>query len=71
MTRKKEPLKMFVWTGVLTSYTDGLVCILAHNIEEAIEQAKKDFPDYVVEDFVGESFDVYTEPHAEYTYGGD
>jgi hypothetical protein len=32
---EKESLKMFVWNNVLTDYTSGMICVLAHNIEEA------------------------------------
>ena len=30
-------LKMFVWEGVLTDWSDGIVCVLASNLEEAIK----------------------------------
>jgi hypothetical protein len=63
-------LKMYVWHNVLTDYTSGMVCISAHNFEEAIEVAKRDFPTYVVEDFAGKDYDVYSETHGEYVYGG-
>lgn len=35
MPRKK--LKLYVWEGVLTDYTDGVMFALAHNVEEARE----------------------------------
>lgn len=63
-------LKMFVWHDVLTDYTSGMVCILAHNFEEAIAIAKQDFPTFIVEDFVGKEYQVYDTPHGEYVYGG-
>jgi hypothetical protein len=28
-------LKLYVWENVLTDYTEGIVCVLAHNEEEA------------------------------------
>lgn len=33
-------MKLFVWENVLTDYTDGLVCVLAHNETEAWERMK-------------------------------
>lgn len=68
--RKEEPIKMFVWHNVLTDYTSGMVCILAHDFEEAINIAKKEFDNYIVEDFAGKHYEVYSEPHGEYVYGG-
>lgn len=67
---KQESLKMFVWNDVLTYWTSGMVCILAHNFEEAINIAKKDFESYIVENFAGKPYEVYSEPHGEYVYGG-
>lgn len=34
-------LFLFVWEAVLTDYTDGLVCILAHSEDEAWELLKE------------------------------
>ena len=28
-------LKLFVWEGVLEDWTSGIVCVLAHDLEEA------------------------------------
>ncbi len=33
--------KLFVWEGVLTDYTDGIVCVLAKNLEQAIKLIKE------------------------------
>ena len=30
-------LKLFVWEGVLSDWTSGMVCVLAHNEDEAWE----------------------------------
>ena len=35
-------LKLFVWKDVLKDYTSGIVCILANNLEEAMELLKKE-----------------------------
>lgn len=41
MTPREETLKMFVWTGVLSDYTSGMVCVLAHSKEEAYDIVRK------------------------------
>lgn len=65
-----KKLKMYVWEDVLTDYTSGLVCILASSLEEALEQAREEFPSYVVEGFAGHEYQVYEKPKAVYVYGG-
>jgi hypothetical protein len=34
--------KTYVWEGVLTDYTDGMVVAVGRSLEEALEQIKKD-----------------------------
>ncbi len=34
-------LKLFVWEGVLTDYTHGMVCVLAEDLEQAIKLIKE------------------------------
>ena len=34
-------LKMFVWEGVLTDWSSGMVCVLAKDLQEAIELIKE------------------------------
>lgn len=65
-----KQLKMYVWHDVLRDYTPGMVCILAHNYEEAIKTAREQLPDYVTDDFAGGEHKVYDKPQAEYVYGG-
>lgn len=38
-----EKLKLFVWEGrgVLQNYTSGMICVLAHNLEEALRLIEK------------------------------
>lgn len=67
---KRGELKMYVWRDVLIDYASGLVCILAHDFEEAIEIAKTEFEDYIVREFAGAVYQVYDKPHGEYVYGG-
>lgn len=49
----KEKLKMFVWEGdgVLTDYTNGMICVLAKDFEQALDliyekspENKQNFP---------------------------
>lgn len=34
-------LKLFVWENVLTDYTNGIVCVLAEDLEQAIQLIKE------------------------------
>jgi len=65
-----EPIKLYVWQDVLTDWTSGMVCILAHNLEEAKQVAERDFEDYIVEGFFGKPYTVHTEPFGVYVSGG-
>lgn len=38
---RKEPLKLYVWEGVLRDYTPGMVCVLARSKKEAIRLGVK------------------------------
>lgn len=67
---KQEQLKMYVWQDVLRDHTSGMVCILAHNLEEAFQVARKKFDAYIIEGFAGHEYTVVTEPDAFYVYGG-
>ena len=35
MNAKAKKLKLYVWEGVLTDYTDGIAFALAHDVREA------------------------------------
>jgi len=67
-----KELKLYVWEGVLTDYTDGMVCILAKDLNNAKQVFMDKFPneEYVLNDFFGEPHKVITEPDAFYVYGG-
>ena len=65
------PLKLFVWEGegVLTDYSDGMICVLAESLEEALKliehksaTAKRCFP--------VDAYRVVTEPEAFICWGG-
>ena len=38
---KMEKLKLFVWEGVLTDWSSGMVCVLAKDLEQAIQLIKE------------------------------
>ena len=67
---KEETLKLFVWEDVLCDYTCGMVCILAHNLGEALELARKKYEQYYLDDFAGKKPKIITEPEAFAVYGG-
>ena len=50
-------------------YTSGMMCILAHNLEEAKELLLKKYPAYYADDF-GKPHIVVTEPEAFAVFGG-
>lgn len=62
-------MKLFVWEDVLTDYTSGMICILAHNLEEAKELLLKKYETYYANDF-GKPHKVITKPEAFAIYGG-
>ena len=69
--KKAVSLKLFVWEGdgVLTDYTNGLICVLAHDLEEALELIKKKC-DYCQNSFDASKYKVITKPEAFLVWGG-
>jgi len=69
MARKK--MKLFVWEGVLTGYTSGMMVAIAPTVEEARKQLKKRC-DYLLAEDLHKEPDVYdvTEPVAFHVWGG-
>jgi len=65
----KKDLKLYVWEGVLTDYTSGMICILAHDLEEAKALLLKKYPPYYANDF-GKPHKVITNPEAFAVFGG-
>ena len=65
----KKQLKLYVWEGVLTDYTSGMICILAYDLEQAKELLLKKYPAYYADDF-GHPHKEITEPEAFAVYGG-
>lgn len=69
MSNKK--LKIFVWEGknVLEDYAPGMICVLAHDYEEAISLIQKKCP-YCMDSFPHEQYVVVEKPEAFICYGG-
>ncbi|MHA1305324.1 MAG: hypothetical protein ACTSPI_16620 [Candidatus Heimdallarchaeaceae archaeon] len=65
----KKELKLYVWEDVLCDYTCGMICILAHDLEEAVELLNKKYPSYYCEE-IGKPYKVITNPEAFAVYGG-
>ena len=61
-------MKMFVWDGVLTDYTSGMIVVLANSLEEAREVAMKT-DKYVGKETTADPT-VYETPSCVYVYGG-
>ena len=66
---QEDKLKLYVWEGpgVLEDYTNGMICVLAHSLEEALDLIAKKYSWY---EFPPEQYKVYTEPEAFAVYGG-
>lgn len=47
MANEAKPLRLFVWTDVLTNYSGGVMFALAHTVEEAQQVIKRDRKDWV------------------------
>lgn len=64
-------LKLFVWegNGVLTDYTDGMICVLAHDLEEALSLIRKKCS-YAINSFPADGFVVVEKPEAFVCWGG-
>ena len=67
---KERILKMFIWQGVLTDYTSGMVAIYAYDLEHALKIARKKFDGFIVDDFAGKKPIVCRKPDGYYVYGG-
>ena len=66
-----KKLKLFVWegNGVLTDYTNGMICVLAHSFQEAMELIAKESP-HSMDSFPSLKYKIYEEPKAFLCYGG-
>jgi hypothetical protein len=64
-------LKLFVWEGdgVLTDYTNGMICVLAHDLEEALKLIGLKDP-VAMGNFNPNDFKVIATPEAFTCWGG-
>jgi len=63
-------LKLYVWEGdgVLTDYTNGIIVVLAHDLEEALRLFHDECPYYGTPPI--ERLKVVESPDVFYVYGG-
>jgi hypothetical protein len=66
---EQNNLKMYVWEHVLTDQYDGLMVVLAHNVDEARELLTKEY-DYIPYEDLEKDPDVYDTPKAVLVWGG-
>jgi hypothetical protein len=69
--KTEEKLKLFVWDeeGTLRDYTSGMICVLAHNLEEALKLIQIKSP-HAMGDFEVFKYKVIEEPEAFLCWGG-
>ena len=66
-----EKLKLFVWEGegVLQDWSSGMICVLAHNLDEALKLIKEK-QSSCINNFPVTDYKVIEEPEAFICYGG-
>jgi hypothetical protein len=66
----EKELKLFVWEGdgVLRDYTSGMICVLAHDYDEAMKLIEKKYPEYI-QSFPPTQYEIITKPEAFCCYG--
>jgi hypothetical protein len=66
-----EKLKLFVWEGegVLQDYSSGMICVLAHNLPEALKLIE-DKCSYCTHSFPVNNYKIIEQPEAFVCYGG-
>jgi hypothetical protein len=67
----KKKLKLFVWEGqgTLQDYTSGMICVLAHDLEEALNLIKIKEP-HALNNFLTLEYKVIETPEAFLCWGG-
>lgn len=64
-------MKLFVWTEVLTDYTDGIIFALAYSVAEAREVIIRDKEDWIdVSEIFEKEPEIVTSPKGFALYGG-
>ena len=69
--QEEEKLKLYVWDGddVLRDYTPGMICVLAHSLEEAIKLVREK-DEVAMGEFPVDKFKVIEKPEAFICWGG-
>lgn len=64
-------LKLFVWEGegVLTDYSNGMICVLAESLEQALKLIEKKCS-YCMNSFPVNNYKIITTPEAFIVWGG-
>ena len=70
-SQKTNKVKLFVWEGegVLTDWTDGMICVLARDIEQALKLIEEKCK-YCMNSFPVNKYKVIEKPEAFVCYGG-
>ena len=69
--RNRMPeLKLYVWEDVLHDWTSGMMCVLAHSLEEAFVKIDEKYEGDMIREAKGSPYKVITEPEAFVVYGG-
>ena len=63
-------LKLYIWTGVLTDWTSGMIVALAESKEAALELVKNECGKSEFNEASANEPKVYENPHAECVWGG-
>ena len=68
---KNKKLKLFVWEGdgVLTDYTNGMICVLAYDLESALKLINEKY-NYAMGDFPVNDYEIIEKPESFACYGG-
>ena len=70
-SKSSKQLKLFVWDSddVLRDYTPGMICVLAHNLEEAVKLIRER-DGVAIGNFPVDKFKVIEKPEAFICWGG-
>ena len=64
-------MKLFVWEGhgVLTDYSDGMICVLANDLEEALKLIREKY-NHAMGSFPPDKYKIIEKPEAFICWGG-
>lgn len=64
-----QPLRVWVFEGVLCDYTCGMAVVVAHSVEEAVATMNAQLPEYVLYDLPFTAAREITAPEVVYVSG--